>query len=226
LAPLVGLPVNGGVDDLVPLLASQSLAEHLVRQFPDSSKLYVEAIRRLTGDNSSSNGSASFAAAFAAASHVDTALFVKERQNLFVDDAREARVWSWVLIHLAAPLSLSVASELRDVTVGFARWVAEGLELLTEMAEREKDGPLGWTSKTEVFPLGLRVVYGAEVLLEWGLREVEGRKIMLGLWKLVCNGRETGLHEMWLSSAEKVLEKDVIRRLKRAKEEMPLMVGQ
>ncbi|KAK5092851.1 hypothetical protein LTR16_007642, partial [Cryomyces antarcticus] len=80
---------------------------------------------------------------------------------------------------------------------------------LTEAAQAEVDGALGWTSKPEVFALGMRVVYGADVLLDWTARSkkvpVRGSETRRALREFADVGSGAGVHEMWLDQVEKTL---------------------
>ncbi|RYP50459.1 hypothetical protein DL768_004051 [Monosporascus sp. mg162] len=128
----------------------------------------------------------------------DGALFVVEEQNQYVDEVREAYRWRDVLFpppsspsSAAATAAASTAPELRAL----AAWTLAGLRTLTRLlragvgeeteaeAEAEAeveaqkmrdddddddDGPLGWTSKPQVFAICARILISATALLSAG----------------------------------------------------------
>jgi hypothetical protein len=137
----------------------------------------------------------------------DTALFVIEKQNLYVDEVEEARVWSEMLIDLK-PLELTQRKTLQRLGDQFVTWTMDGLSVLTDTANKEVDGPLGWTSKPEVFTIGLRVILASRVLLclkTWGISN-EARKVCKkGLEELLAVGSKNNLHEFWITEVEDIL---------------------
>lgn len=191
----------------VPLLTSHHLALFLASTFPSSRNLANEAVQRLLGTTSTSTSTspdAEFVAVLAEARKEDTALFATEKQNLYKDDALDAVVWSRVLLSITLPPQL--LSQL-------SMWVRDGLSALTATMEKEGDGALGWSSKSEVFTLGIRVICAAEVLVLSGGGEVRG-VVMRALREFadVCGKREG--HGLWFERVERVLEKGVVRMLR------------
>ncbi|RYP64049.1 hypothetical protein DL770_009258 [Monosporascus sp. CRB-9-2] len=124
----------------------------------------------------------------------DGALFVVEEQNQYVDEVREAYRWRDVLFPppssssssaAAAAAAIAAAPELRAL----ADWTLAGLRTLTRLlrsgvgeeteadadAEAQKmrrsgdddddDGPLGWTSKPQVFAICARILISGAALL-------------------------------------------------------------
>jgi len=137
----------------------------------------------------------------------DTALFVKEKQNLYVDEVEEARTWSQMLIDLK-PLELTQRKRLQRLGEQFVTWTTDGLSVLTETADKEMDGPLGWTSKPEVFTIGLRVILAARVVLclkTWGVSNEAKELCKKGLEELLAVGSKNNLHEFWITEMEDIL---------------------
>ncbi|KAL8899451.1 MAG: hypothetical protein Q9207_006199 [Kuettlingeria erythrocarpa] len=94
--------------------------------------------------------------------HEDDALFVEEKQNLYIDQAQEAMLWQEVLLNMDPTVSnAGVLQHTRS-------WALEGLDALIEAAEGKKDGPLGWTSKPDIYVLGVRILLAAEAVLHFG----------------------------------------------------------
>ncbi|OTB06928.1 hypothetical protein M426DRAFT_100842 [Hypoxylon sp. CI-4A] len=99
----------------------------------------------------------------------DDALFVVEEQNLYVDEVRETQRWRDVFLSL--PSSPSAAAEAE---AALSQWTLAGLQTLTRLAQREGvDGPLGWTSKPEVFAIAARILISGAALARVGDKEVE-----------------------------------------------------
>lgn len=195
----------------IPLLTSHHLALFLAATFPTSNDLANEAVRRLLCANSNS-----FEAVLAEARKEDTALFATEKQNLYKDDALDAMIWSRVLLSI----SIQTPSALSHVLhAQLSAWVSDGLSVLTDTMEKEVDGALGWSSKAEVFTLGIRVVCAAEVVVLRGSVEMR-RESMEGLRKFADVCREKEGHGLWIERVERVLEKGVLGTLKAVKESL------
>lgn len=199
-----------------PIVASQRLLAHMLTHLRHSRAFASEAFPR----------------AFDTASPVvdllntysqpETALFAQEKQNLYIDPAREVRAWSQVL------LQLSMSSIPKQLIRSLAKWVDEGLQTLTShfIDENGNDdgfgrrGALDWTSKPEVFVLGLQVFYGVEVLFAYlgkgGSLPVKGSEIWhkLAMFQRELEEREGNV--LWRWEVERVLKEVVMGRLKLA----------
>jgi len=220
---VAGKHYRDNMKDVIPLVASQKLSEYLARKYSRSQELCVEAVRRMTNsDSTRSPLRNSVADTLAQAQEEDTALFVQEKQNLFIDEVREAIIWSRVL------KNLSVKAVPRRLAHAFSQWVMDGIAVLTECATNQVDGPLGWISKTEVFVLGMQVVCGAEVLLNWRSRSrkvpVAGYTIRRALREFADIGSVNKVHPLWIEKIEEILEASVMGRLAVMKRSMGLVV--
>lgn len=202
------------IQHAVPITAVERLATFIVTQFSGSRELGQEALRRLMDvERSGVMFEQPFAQRLQEARKEDTALFVKEKQNLFQDDAMDVLMWSNVLTRL------SPATIRKTTKTQLAAWTLDALSLLTETAEKEVDGPLGWTTtKADVFTLGLRVVCAADVALRWA--GPEKAEVMLALRRFVDVGLERKVNGIWLEKAEKVLGDSVVRSLRRLRGEL------
>jgi hypothetical protein len=193
----------------VPLAASLRFAEWLSFQYSHSADLSITAVRRLELHfrwiplnmiDKATEVLKPVEILLTDAAQEDRSLFIEEKQNLFIDEVREADIWSRVLLRMS--------SEALDMwlTKLYVAWVHEGLLALTEKANAEAiDGPLGWTAKPEVFCLGIYVILGAKVVLKWAkhdsLCDCE-EDIVTALRSLAEVGRRTSLHELWLSQID------------------------
>jgi hypothetical protein len=201
--------------DMVPLVASQKLAGHLVEKHRNSQELCHEATERMTGSRFLEPGSGclypSSADKLDNATKEDTALFVVEKQNLFVDEVREAILWSQVLKKLSTK---AIAS---DMARSLTEWVTSGLCSLIQRMEEEQDGPLGWCSKPDVFLVFIQIVCAADVLMTWRLRtkkvNIKGSEIREALVRLLNAGLKNGLHEMLVAKIEKVIMESTMARI-------------
>ncbi|KAH7408541.1 putative death-receptor fusion protein-domain-containing protein [Phaeosphaeria sp. MPI-PUGE-AT-0046c] len=196
----------------VPLLTSHKLATFLAHTFASSTNLANEAVRRLLCIASTSiliSTSATFADVLAEARKEDTSLFATEKQNLYKDDTLDAMVWSRVLLLMPTPLQSSLLSNL-------THYVKAGLAVLTATMAKEHDDALGWSSKAEVFTLGIRLICVAEVLILRGEGETRGI-VMRALRDFADACRRNEGHGLWMERMESVLEKGVLRMLKQVK---------
>lgn len=208
------LTARTGVDapPAVPLVSSHKISSMLVSLMDKSEMVAVEAVQRLTRSTLREESlTPSAVERLQAAQRIGTALFAVEKQNLFVDEAREAVVWARVL-KFAPTKSIT-----RALASALSTWVMESLESLASVAATEEDGPLGWTSKQHMFVFGIQVLLGAGVLLHWrsvGLKmSVSSSSLRLSMWKLAETGRKNGMHDMWLELIDRTLQRSVIRTM-------------
>jgi hypothetical protein len=200
--------------DFVPLVASQKIAGHLVKKYRHSMELCRDAMERMTGSHIYTDGNSiqpSSTNRLDDATEEDTALFVVEKQNLFVDEVREAILWSQVL------KKISTRAITKTLATASTEWVISGLAALTVRMEGEIDGDLGWCSKPDVFILFMQILCAADVLMAWRLRtkkvQVRGSEVRKSLLALLDAGTKNGLHEMLIEKIERVLTGSVTARL-------------
>lgn len=200
------LTPNKSCSSLLPLAASTRLAKAMAHHFKTSEDFCVTAMQFLTPRNED------VAAVLREARTQTPSLFMQEKQNLFVDEAREARLWSHVLITLSS--CAFSAKQVRELNL----FVQEGLDtLLTtdDDAPAAANGPLGWKRRSRVFVLGLRVVYAAEVLLDLRarsrglLREMVSGEVIRG--KLVVLLGQKGVYPLWKAEIEGILRRSVLK---------------
>ncbi|KAH0562941.1 hypothetical protein GP486_002501 [Trichoglossum hirsutum] len=197
---------------LLPLAANLRLSEWLSSQYSLSKDLLTTAVQRLTlhsrwlppnVTDEAIEALESVENLLAKATKEDRSLFVKEKQNLFIDETREAEVWSRVLLGTARE------TPHEQLAKAYIAWVKEGLLTLSERVKAKvMDGPLGWTSKPEVFAVGIHVILGANVVLQWMKRDClcDGEEVIAALKYLAEVGRQASLHELWLSRINAVIE--------------------
>jgi len=99
-----------------------------------------------------------------------------------------------------------------------ARWVLDGINSLRETAaEAQNLGQMGWASDPDNFILGMRVIFAADVVLEWISRSSKGirngSRIRKALRNLADIGREAQLHDLWLGKIEAILHRSIMLRL-------------
>jgi hypothetical protein len=197
---------------LAPLIASKKLALSLTNKFADSPALCTAAIERMTGSQIlDSNIEPPADQRFTTASQENTALFMVEKQNLFIDPAREAVLWSRVLKRMSKRgITAERAAQLTT-------WILDSVSLLTHSAASQDDGPLGWTSKPDMFAFGVQVICAADVLLHWRSitrrPPVGGNVLRRALWDWLEAGKKSAMHPIWIDMLEQVLETAVLRRL-------------
>jgi len=95
------------------------------------------------------------------------ALFAEEKQNLYVDDARELELWSLLLRKLDSPYQDSL-----DLLQG---WATRVIRYLLQQITVRNDicGPLSFTWRADIFILILRAITLAGVILHWYSRASE-----------------------------------------------------
>lgn len=198
--------------DIVPLVASRRMIDFTLRQWHGNNFMIDEVSKRALGLNALDGQSVG--ERLKAATKVDTALFVEEKQNLYIDEAWEVKMWSNAMLRIPAHcFSKSLLKHLSS-------WVADGLTALATKNEDSPDGALGWTSKAEVFTLGLQVVYGAEVLLrcvQQGVKiETPPSMLRKSLAELQASDERNSLNGLWLQEIARVLSQSVAVKLEAA----------
>ncbi|KAI1417846.1 hypothetical protein F5Y13DRAFT_201368 [Hypoxylon sp. FL1857] len=105
-------------------------------------------------------------AQLAEAMRFDDSLFVVEEQNLYVDEVRETRRWRDVFSSLPPlPSSQTPSQSSPSAEATLSQWTLAGLQTLTCLVKTERgDGPLGWTSKPEVFAICARILVSSSAL--------------------------------------------------------------
>ncbi|KAF2191501.1 HEAT repeat protein-like protein [Zopfia rhizophila CBS 207.26] len=211
---------NTNIENAVPILTSQRLASFIARTFSSSTDLCKESLCRLLGAPSPSSLFARpFRDILAEARQEDTSLFIRESQNLFRDPTLTSLLYTRILT------SLSLTAIPLPLVQSLQNWTFDALETLAEVSKVEEDGALGWSSKDEVFELGMRFLGCAEVVLGWegkglvderGKKVVEGWKVRRALRDFVDVGAKNGIHGIWVERVEMVLAKslvDVVREM-------------
>ena len=204
--------------------ASSKLLQYIVTEYNSSKVLWIDGVRRLTGETSlfrvgpvhvPSNlensedpserkctfknrirlGLRPVREMLQEARRLDTALFAEEKANLFVDPAEDAKDWADALAQLHPSVhDPNMVSEM-------AAWCAEGLAALIEIVESQEDGPLGWTSKPDVFALGMRILLMAKVQLH----TLHSSTCLDLLRKLFRVGKQKLLHGLWLQRIQEIV---------------------
>lgn len=241
---IVGGPAyNDSIPTVLPLTAARKLAAYLRQTYADSPLLCAEALHRLLDHESGrdaagargalewSEAEGGFAAQLREARMENAALFAREKQNLFLDPVREVGVWGEVLGGLSlcggdggdGAVSARVVRALEE-------WCVAGLRELRLLAERERDGAMGWFGRGEVFLLGWRVVGAVRVVLGWKRRGVvverrgalerkkrvgryRASEIRKALRETADAWVEAELHGLWLGEVEDVLSESVVAKL-------------
>jgi hypothetical protein len=195
---------------LAPLNASALLADFIVKNYSDSALLGQQVLQYLTGQQPRLSASdhqtriAHVADLLVEYRQESTVLFVEE--NLFVDDIREAEVWSRALVRLEE--SAFPESSLQQIT----SWALQGLTYIIGLLGEEdgQDGLMGWVSTPEAFTLGFRVIAIASALASpdfSGPKETVDSATFKHLLKLLLSaGQAASVHGDWLSRIQRALE--------------------
>ena len=201
-------PVSIGNKSLCAVAAAQTLLQFIKTAYDRSKELLYEAISRLTSGPTrpTHNGNiveAAFipqedskffisppAGLFDEARKEDNSLFAIEKHNLYIDPSQESQRWADVLVHI----SPAILDE--SITTTLVRWVLTGLEYLVNVSDHELGGPLGWTSKPEVFTLGTQVLEAALVVRKWG--KMGYINANLDVERLCTRLMRADIHPLWL----------------------------
>lgn len=132
----------------------------------------------------------------------DNALFVEEKQNLYIDEAQEAELWQAVL------LSLDRMVWNADALQHLHSWAVKGVDALVEAAQWERDGPLGWTSKPDVYVLGVRILLAAEAVQHFCKHKAvdfDNKVLRERLHNLLFIGQKCTLRPAWMRIIRRIL---------------------
>lgn len=199
---------SGRVKDTVPLLAGQRLSKHVFTHYTECEVLIKKAVSKMLnlGQYPVANQ------AFSVAKAERTELFATEKQNLNIDLVREVAIWSDCLKNIPR----SSCSRLLVETLH--AWLDPALSLLLQTTETEYDGPLGRSSKPEMFVFGMQAWRAADVILTWRRRFSRNpageNSLTRRLLRILKQGNEQKLHPLWLVEIERVLASDIKARLK------------
>lgn len=201
---------NDNGDARIPLVvpaARHKLLKWLKHHYHISSDMWMECLQRVLGVPAlekaiKGNRLPSPRRLLEDVRREDIALFVEEKQNLYIDEAQEAGVWQKVLLGLdRSSVNLEVVYKLRA-------WALEGVHAVTEVSKGEEDGPLGWTSKPDVFTLGTRIILAAEAVLYISRHEGVDIDVMVlreNLQELFLTGEMCDLRPAWMRMLRDIL---------------------
>ena len=188
-------------DDVVPDVAAQMLSSYMRSTFLDSTILAFGCCRRILGQHV--NPQISYPERLLQrALQADTTLFGEEKQNLYLDEIKEAQLWSQVL------KSTSKEACSRELMDTLNSWAMEGIECLTTKAEVEEDGALGWATNPEVLTLGMRVLCTIDVLLSWSKAQkidLDSSALTDRLQRLASVGAQADLPGLWIQTIDEIL---------------------
>ncbi|KAI0186937.1 putative death-receptor fusion protein-domain-containing protein [Xylaria flabelliformis] len=171
--PILGL-------SLVPVEANARLLSWFTAYFRHDYDFIMHVAGRMVGHNFGSNHFVALGttesgpingsdwvpakAQLTEAMRFDDSLFVIEEHNQYIDEVREAKRWTDVFIALDFRTGDAHGNAVRAI----AEWTLAGLRALTEITQSEAavagDGPLGWTSKPQVFAICARILICASTL--------------------------------------------------------------
>ncbi|KAL9001465.1 MAG: hypothetical protein Q9169_000040 [Polycauliona sp. 2 TL-2023] len=193
----------------IPLMvpaASHYLLDFLKSRYRKLTSFWIETVRRMIGTHSRPHPEPEFSSPRLLLSQLkpeDTTLFVEEKQNLYIDEAKESGIWVGVL--LAMDTNAIDLDTLRKLET----WATEGIDALIDVASTEIDGPLGWTWKLEVYTLGVQILYAAQVLMHLARDEslgVDGSILRARLEKMLEVGEKSRVNGAWMQIISKSLE--------------------
>ena len=213
-----GLPLS-------PAAAKSRLLDFLEQRYQGSTVFSVEAVRKLTGlpsiysaksheycsDKDDECRSISLqlrpvAELLLEARAMQIAVFVEEKQNLYVDQISEADGWANILVDMDA------AVWEPTVVSAWQSWTTNGLDYLLDFCEKMSDlEALSLISIPEMYTLFMRVVLSAKVLVNGAPqmnaeRDRKNHDCRVLLRKLLELGTQRRLHGLLLDRIRYILE--------------------
>lgn len=194
----------------MPLLAGAKIAAYLCRHHNGSGSLADIAMSKLTGQRYLASSRVNM---LQSSESTSAALFAVEKQNLFVDPAREARLWSCALMRLH-PAAVSAVS-ISQLTA----WTTTGLEALIQKARADTGGPLSWARSSDTFTYGLQIIFAAEVMLHFlrvrSTKSSLSQAIRSRLVELLVIDGERDVNPLWRIQIERILLKAILPGVKK-----------
>ncbi|KAK1057256.1 hypothetical protein LTR74_014307 [Friedmanniomyces endolithicus] len=193
----------------VPAVASQRLLAFMIRKWSTDPDFAQEVTHRAF--HALRSGQLNVKPWSQDDAKTSTSLFAEEKQNLYVDEAREVKAWSQVLMSL--PTAAVPKRLVRHLSLNFT----EGLNALIFHATEPNGGPLGRSSRPEHFTLGLQIIYGAQYIL-WLSKAgvdlaVRPSTLRYQLANLAFCQSSLGCHALLRDEAERVLVKSTVDKL-------------
>lgn len=202
---------------LSPPAAKRRLLDFIWAGYPTCTSMYVRAVERLAGlqlspcthGKGEDSTDASTAAKLRPVAEIlqeaqmpQLAVFVEEKQNLYIDTVKEAEIWAETLI------GLDPEACIIEVADALEAWTTDGLSHFLDVLRQSGDSAFGPTSVPEVFTLFMRVILSAKAILvrsvpasnQWNNRENRLWKLLEELLEL---GREKNLHSLLIDHIEK-----------------------
>lgn len=194
----------------MPLLAGAKIAAYLCRHHNRSGSLADIAMSRLTGQRDLASSKVNM---LQSSESTSAALFAVEKQNLFVDPAREARLWSRVLMRLH-PAAVSAESLMQ-----LAAWTTNAVEALIQKARTDPGGPLSWARSSDTFTYGLQIIFAAEVILHFlRVRRTKSslsQALRSRLVEVLVIDSERDVNPLWRIQIERILLKAILPGVKK-----------
>lgn len=161
---------------LVPLAAQLELVEYIKHLYGGRAAFQWSAACRMTGHTFQnlkieSHLPTSARVQFCTVLKENDSLFIEEEQNLFIDEIREARIWSNAFkdVDLGPYTTADINTLWEPPFSALTSWVEDGLSIMMDLLIKE-DGPLGWASKPAVFALCMRVILSAKTIIQCNSR--------------------------------------------------------
>ncbi|CZS93179.1 uncharacterized protein RAG0_03575 [Rhynchosporium agropyri] len=161
---------------LVPQAATAPFANYLWEEYMDSPMFVKFVVSKMTGTPTQSRGIGlpnrlilvSAQSQYNEASVSDSQLFAQEKQNLWLDEIEDLKVWASVFGKLPITQFESLAFEnlLHPVIADLVRWIAESVNVLKNAAS-SPDNALGATTKPEVFSVLMRAIITTNTVLDY-----------------------------------------------------------
>lgn len=212
---------------LSPAAAKSKLLDFLEQKYRESTVFSVEAVRKLTGLPSiysatsrkySSDQDDEFrsiplqlrpvAELLLEARTLQIAVFVEEKQNLYVDQVLEADGWANTLV------AMDAAVWEPTVVSAWQSWTINGLDYLLDFCEKMSDlEALSLISIPETYTLFMRVVLSAKVLVNGATqmdseRDKKNYDCRVLLQKLLELGTQRQLHGLLLDRIRHILQEE------------------
>jgi hypothetical protein len=211
----------------MPLAARKALADSLLKDYGSHPLLAWNIVARITGsldiavDSNSNLESA--ALMFQLALNVDNTLFVEEDQNLFIDEVREVKFWSYIFGGL--PLNAATKgiedSGISPPLSALLSWSEEAIKALNSI--NKNDGVMGWSSKPLAFSAAMKTLVCAVTLLNYCDEKIQNASMLLwsgkiadiiiGLQVFVAKSRSNRVHESLLAELLAIKSQETVIRL-------------
>lgn len=161
---------------IVPQAATSAFVARLSEQYWDSQPFFSYIVKKMTGTSTDALDRQLYVkftlkdvqSQYKEASVGDNKLFAQEKQNLWLDELEDAKVWAVAFSKIkASQFGLhSSTKPLHPILAELISWV-KAAALVLSKASSNPDNSLGWATKPDVFVVMMRTIIAINTVVDY-----------------------------------------------------------